>query len=294
MTIPLDKLPLLLNKIKQLGIVFSKHEGECHFCDLKKSIIENDEPKNKGYDSSLYLCLRYDKDEKMFSCSVCNRSAQGSYEGRTSLLFHIKTNHQKAIELMGNNTKPKNECDSHVCREIYGLFNRKLWCDFCENLYMTTKKPPKPKFQEKDKLCPECGKSVTCLKTHINTAHSKQKHTCELCGKEFGSVFYLKQHNTRIHGEKVPCVHCGKLYGTIGLMNKHIHAQHTARDKMRYKCDHCGKGFSENQKLNDHVNIHTGEKPHKCKFCSACFASKGNHAQHEKSHLGQKRIYGKK
>jgi KRAB domain-containing zinc finger protein len=77
-------------------------------------------------------------------------------------------------------------------------------------------------------------------------------------------------------------------------MNKHIHAQHTARDKMKYKCDHCGKGFSESQKLNDHVNIHTGEKPHKCKFCSACFAIKGNHAQHEKSHLGQKRNYGKK
>ena len=65
----------VLNKIKQLGIVFSKREGECHFCDLKKSITENSEPKDKGYDSSLYSCLRYDKVEKMFSCSVCNRQS---------------------------------------------------------------------------------------------------------------------------------------------------------------------------------------------------------------------------
>jgi KRAB domain-containing zinc finger protein len=43
----------------------------------------------------------------------------------------------------------------------------------------------------------------------------------------------------------------------------------------------------------DHKNIHTGEKPYKCKFCSARFASKGTHAGHQRSHLGHRRNYSK-
>ena len=41
--------------------------------------------------------------------------------------------------------------------------------------------------------------------------------------------------------------------------------------------------------LKDHKDIHTGEKPYLCQFCSACFASKGTHAMHERSHIGRGR-----
>ena len=57
----------------------------------------------------------------------------------------------------------------------------------------------------------------------------------------------------------------------------------------KHKCEVCGKGFSESDRLKDHNNIHTGEKPYLCQFCSACFASKGTHAMHERSHLGRGR-----
>ena len=70
------------------------------------------------------------------------------------------------------------------------------------------------------------------------------------------------------------------------LMNRHIQAAHTLPDQKKYKCDLCGKGFITNNKLSEHMNVHTGEKPHKCKFCSACFASKANTIKHERGHLG--------
>ena len=130
------------------------------------------------------------------------------------------------------------------------------------------------------------------LKSHIRDFHNEQKYPCVTCNKEFNSPKYLEQHVQTMH-EKVPCIHCGKLFG-IALMNRHIQSQHTINEEKRFKCDVCGKGFPVKDKLKDHKNIHTGEKPYKCKFCSACFASRGTHATHQKSHLGVHRSTSKK
>ena len=37
--------------------------------------------------------------------------------------------------------------------------------------------------------------------------------------------------------------------------------------------------------LSDHINVHNGEKTYKCKLCSSCFASLGQHAKHERRHF---------
>ena len=58
----------IFNKIKQQSIVFSKHEGDCHFCKINKNMVENDESKEPVIDSSTFLCLRYDKEQKMLNC----------------------------------------------------------------------------------------------------------------------------------------------------------------------------------------------------------------------------------
>jgi uncharacterized Zn-finger protein len=87
----------------------------------------------------------------------------------------------------------------------------------------------------------------------------------------------LKFHNRTditVH-EKVLCTECGKLFG-LNKIKGHIKSAHTPDDQKKYRCDTCGKGFIDNWKLSDHMNVHTGEKPHKCKFCSASFASRGH------------------
>ena len=45
-------------KIKQKGIVFQKREGECHFCRLKKNMVEINVPKEKDFDSTSFLSLK--------------------------------------------------------------------------------------------------------------------------------------------------------------------------------------------------------------------------------------------
>ena len=69
---------------------------------------------------------------------------------------------------------------------------------------------------------------------------------------------------------------------------------HTKSEDRPFKCTMCGKGFTAKNHLKDHINLHTGEKPYKCLYCPSVFASNGNHAMHQKGHLGIKRNHGGK
>ena len=65
-----------------------------------------------------------------------------------------------------------------------------------------------------------------------------------------------------------------------------------SKDPDRFKCKYCGKIFKHGQYLQDHINTHTGERPHECNFCHKTFASGANRNSHiRQAHLGKKRNY---
>ena len=92
---------------------------------------------------------------------------------------------------------------------------KKYWCQKCFRISQIPKpeKPitVKPVQVVKRKLCPECGASVTSLKTHMSRHHSEPQ-TCPHCGKVLNGLVAMKDHISTVH-EKVPCAQCGKLVG---------------------------------------------------------------------------------
>ncbi|KAJ8362655.1 hypothetical protein SKAU_G00114860 [Synaphobranchus kaupii] len=54
-----------------------------------------------------------------------------------------------------------------------------------------------------------------------------------------------------------------------------------------YKCKGCEKCFSRRYNLNEHLRIHTGETPYKCTECEKCFNTKSSLNAHLRIHTGE-------
>ena len=61
----------------------------------------------------------------------------------------------------------------------------------------------------------------------------------------------------------------------------HMKTMHATGEENMFQCDVCHKAFASNQKLREHIVIHSEERPFKCRFCDFGSKSAGNLRKHE-------------
>ena len=132
--------------------------------------------------SRLFSSIKFDHIEDKFQCLICNKTTAGTATGRKNLFRHVKLMHKKKLESSDTDqfasTKRIGDCGNSMCKQIYGSYER-FWCENC--VFISKVKLPRKKYKSKvlkDKLCPECGKSVAQLLNHMNSMHSNQKLLC--------------------------------------------------------------------------------------------------------------------
>ncbi|KAJ3592980.1 hypothetical protein NHX12_005318 [Muraenolepis orangiensis] len=194
-------------------------------------------------------------------------------------------------------------------------------CDACGKSYTSVESYKAHQMShrgERPFSCPHCEKSYGLkrdLREHMVLHTGDKPYACDLCGKAFARRPSLRLH--RLHycssrlnekSPKVQCSVCSKWLANSGSLRNHMKL-HTGEKP--HMCQHCGQAFrqkvcrlnesehdgerdcfvitpeTKEGNLQDHLRIHSGEKPFPCSHCECRFSHKRELRRHMLSHTGE-------
>lgn len=110
---------------------------------------------------------------------------------------------------------------------------------------------------------------------------TEKKAQCTICSAWLCDMKKLK-HHMLTHTDPVKCDQCGaKLLNQQSLYshNRRVHFN----GGINHKCHICRKSFRSLSDLNDHINVHTNAKKHKCSYCYKTFNFRTAMYKHQKT-----------
>ncbi|XP_041967436.1 zinc finger and BTB domain-containing protein 41 [Alosa sapidissima] len=154
--------------------------------------------------------------------------------------------------------------------------------------------------------CPKCDKTFDRIgkyESHTRVHTGEKPFQCDICHQCYSTKSNLTVHKKK-HANNAPfqkkdhkCPFCNKLHASKKTMAKHVrrfHPDHiqefmTMRKKKSegWKCDICHKSFTRRPHLEEHMILHSQDRPFKCAYCDDYFKSRFARLKHqEKYHLG--------
>ncbi|CAJ1071964.1 zinc finger and BTB domain-containing protein 41 [Xyrichtys novacula] len=154
--------------------------------------------------------------------------------------------------------------------------------------------------------CPKCDKTFDRAgkyESHTRVHTGEKPFQCDICLQRYSTKSNLTVHRKK-HASDAPfqkkehkCPFCSKLHASKKTLAKHVrrfhpdHIQEFLTKRKRksegWKCAICLKTFSRRPHLQEHMILHTQDRPFKCSFCDEYFKSRFARLKHqEKYHLG--------
>ncbi|KAG8436583.1 hypothetical protein GDO86_007623 [Hymenochirus boettgeri] len=154
--------------------------------------------------------------------------------------------------------------------------------------------------------CPKCEKMfdrVGKYEIHTRVHTGEKPFECDICHQRYSTksnlTVHRKRHNneTEIQRKKHKCPYCSKSHASRKTLSKHVKRFHPEnaqeflsikRKKSEgWKCDVCNKSFTRRPHLEEHMILHSQDKPFKCTYCEEYFKCRFTRLKHqEKFHLG--------
>ncbi|XP_004534444.1 zinc finger protein 124 isoform X2 [Ceratitis capitata] len=126
---------------------------------------------------------------------------------------------------------------------------------------------------------------------HMKSKHNTETpHKCTACQSVFKYKKELERHMKKMHAPTVyDCSYCDKKFQGSKTLENHIKSQHEREGWCI--CEECGESVRSQEKLLEHMALHTGHGAFGCKECGKHFARKSYLKIHSQIH-GEKHVCG--
>ena len=130
--------------------------------------------------------------------------------------------------------------------------------------------------------CTAAFQSHGRLQIHSKIHTQVKRYMCEICGNAYPTIQKVNQHKF-VHTDEKPekCSQCDKSFKYKMQLKRHMRRIHGNQD-YNIVCETCGKAFKNKECLAAHRQVHSGEKPHACSYCSYRSYRKENVKKHIK------------
>ena len=174
-------------------------------------------------------------------------------------------------------------------------------CEFCATYFCTLDGLRQHKRRHQMKYARLQPKKTTNRQCRVN-----KQYKCQFCGMHCGEYRSLQTHIQTVH-KKGEHVHVKLVLGSICLTPEQLSAMvieackrqaaYQTKFDMRkrnsltpFQCKYrnCNRIFSDDKTLQNHIRIHTLEKPFQCDKCRKSFACRTNLVSHQRTHTKEK------
>ncbi|XP_068180175.1 zinc finger protein 407 [Antennarius striatus] len=255
---------------------------------------------------NVHISMKHPSKEKHFHCLVCGKSfyTESNLHQHLSSAAHLR-NEQNSVEKLpeGGASFKCVKCTDRFESE-QDLFihikekHEELLREVNKYVLEDTEQINREREENQGSVCKYCGKvckssNSMAFLAHIRTHTGSKPFTCKICNFATAQLGDARNHVKRHLGmREYKCDICGWAFVMKKHLSTHLLGKHGIgqRKERKFECDLCERSFSEKWALNNHMKLHSGEKPYKCAWpsCHYAFLNLSAMKDHYRTHTGEK------
>ncbi|XP_034729380.1 zinc finger protein 407 [Etheostoma cragini] len=255
---------------------------------------------------NVHISMKHPSKEKHFHCLVCGKSfyTESNLHQHMTSAAHLR-NEQNSVEELpegGASFKCVKCTDRFELEQDLFLHikekHEELLREVNKYVVEDTEQINREREENQGSVCKYCGKvckssNSMAFLAHIRTHTGSKPFMCTICNFATAQLGDARNHVKRHLGmREYKCDICGWAFVMKKHLSTHLLGKHGVgqRKERKFECELCERSFSEKWALNNHMKLHSGEKPYKCAWpsCHYAFLNLSAMKDHYRTHTGEK------